>query len=48
MALTASGQVRHMLETPYRDGTRHLRLEPLEPIARLAALVPLPRMHLTR
>jgi hypothetical protein len=48
MALTASGQVRYSLKTPYRDGTTHIVLEPLDLMARLAALVPSPRMHLTR
>ena len=48
MALTASGQVRFGLKTPYRDGTTHIVLEPLDLMARLAALVPPPRMHLTR
>ena len=32
----------------YRDGTTHIVLEPLDLMARLAALVPKPRMHLTR
>jgi Putative transposase len=36
------------LKTAYRDGTTHVLLEPLEFLARLAALVPPPRMHLTR
>jgi Putative transposase len=44
----ASGQVRYALKTPYRDGTTHIVLEPLNLMARLAALVPQPRMHLTR
>ena len=48
LALTAQGQVRYRLKTPYRDGTTHLVLEPLDFIARLAALVPPPRQHLTR
>jgi len=48
MALTLSGQVRYTLKTPYRDGTTHIVLEPLDLMARLAALVPPPRMHLTR
>ena len=48
LSLTASGQVRYTLKTPYRDGTTHIVLEPLELMARLAALVPPPRMHLTR
>jgi ribosomal protein S27E len=48
MALTSSGQVRYALKTPYRDGTTHIVLEPLDLMARLAALVPPRRMHLTR
>jgi len=48
LSLTAQGQVRYRLKTPYRDGTTDIVLEPLDFIARLAALVPLPRVHLTR
>jgi hypothetical protein len=48
LALTSAGQVRYALKTPYRDGTTHIVLEPLDLLARLAALVPPPRMHLTR
>ncbi len=48
LAFVSSGQVRYQLRTPYRDGTTHIVLEPLELMARLAALVPPPRMHLTR
>ena len=33
---------------PYRDGTTHVIFEPEDFIARLAALVPKPRAHLTR
>jgi len=44
----APGQVRYQLKTPYRDGTTHIVMEPLDFMARLAALVPPPRMHLTR
>jgi hypothetical protein len=40
--------VRYRLKTPYRDGTTHIVLEPLDFMARLAALVPPPRRHLTR
>jgi hypothetical protein len=40
--------VHYALKTPYRDGTTHIVLEPLDLMARLAALVPTPRMHLTR
>jgi hypothetical protein len=40
--------VRYTLKTPYRDGTTHVVFEPLDFMARLAALVPRPRAHLTR
>ena len=48
LSLTAQGLVRYSLKTPYRDGTTHIIFEPLDFIARLAALVPKPRVHLTR
>ena len=35
------------LKTAYRDSTTHVLLEPLDFLARLAALVPAPRVHLT-
>jgi hypothetical protein len=47
-ALTPNGNVRYQLKTPYRDGTPHVIVEPLDFIARLAALVPKPRVNLTR
>ena len=40
--------MRYQLKTPYRDGTTHVIFEPLDFIARLAALVPKPRVNLTR
>ena len=36
------------LKTPWRDGTTHLVMPPLEFMQRLAALVPRPRLHLIR
>ena len=48
MSLTPQGDVRVRLKTPYRDGTTHIVLEPLDFMARLAALVPPPRVHQTR
>ncbi|BDB32321.1 IS91 family transposase, partial [Enterobacter hormaechei] len=48
LALTANGQVRYELKTPYRNGTTHVIFEPLDFIAKLAALVPKPRVNLTR
>ncbi|MGY5395088.1 transposase [Acinetobacter sp. NigerLNRRAM0016] len=48
LALTANGQIRYELKTPYRNGTTHVIFEPLDFIAKLAALVPKPRVNLTR
>ena len=48
LALTSQGKVRYALKTPYRDGTTHVIFEPLDFIAKLAALVPRPRANLTR
>jgi len=48
MSLVSPGQIRYTLKTPYRDGTTHILVGPLDLMARLAALVPPPRMHLTR
>jgi hypothetical protein len=53
LAMTTYGKVRYQLKTPYRDGTTgdrrsHIIFEPLDFIARLAALVPKPRVNLTR
>jgi hypothetical protein len=46
--LTPSGNIRCQLKTPYSDGTTHVIFEPLDFIAKLAALVPKPRVNLTR
>ena len=48
LALTRNARVRYELKTPYRDGTTHVIFEPLDFMARLAALVPKPRVNLTR
>jgi hypothetical protein len=48
LSLTPNGNVRYQLKTPYRDRTTHVIFEPLDFIARLAALVPKPRINLTR
>jgi hypothetical protein len=48
LSLTPNGNIRYRLKTPYRDGTTHVIFEPLDFIARLAALVPKPRVNLTR
>ncbi|MBC7707054.1 MAG: transposase [Rhodoferax sp.] len=44
----AAGQVVLRLKTPWRDGTTHLVMSPLEFMQRLAAPVPRPRLHLIR
>jgi hypothetical protein len=38
LSLTKSGNVRYELKTPYRNGTTHVIFEPLDFMARLAAL----------
>jgi hypothetical protein len=48
LSLTRHGKVRYELKTPYNDGTTHVLFEPLDFIARLVALVPKPRVNLTR
>jgi hypothetical protein len=48
LSLAPSGKVRYQLKTPYRDGTTHVIFEPLDFLAKLAALVPKPRVNLTR
>jgi hypothetical protein len=65
LALTSGGLIRHEMKTPWKNGTTHLLLEPLDfiyrmygmpraqgcagaAIARLAALVPKPRVNLIR
>jgi hypothetical protein len=48
LSLTSNGKVRYQLKTPYNDGTTHVLFEPMNFIARLAALVPRPRVNLTR
>ncbi len=48
LSLTPNGNVRYQLKTPYRDGTTHVIFETLGLIAWLAALVPKPRVNLTR
>ncbi len=48
LSLTSTGKVRYELKTPFRNGTTHVIFEPLDFMARLAALVPKPRVNLTR
>jgi hypothetical protein len=48
LSLTRQGHIRNALKTPYRDGATHVVFEPLDFMARLVALVPNPRVNLTR
>jgi len=48
LSLLGDGRIRYELKTPYRDGTSHVIFEPLDFLARLASLVPKPRVNLTR
>lgn len=48
LSLTRGSNIRYPLKTPYKVGTTHVIYEPLDFIARLAALVPKPRVNLTR
>ena len=48
LSLNDRGQVIYRFKQPFRDGTTHVVLDPMDFIARLAALVPRPRLNLTR
>ena len=47
-SLTDQGKIRYELKTAYDNGTTHIIFDPLDFISRLAALVPKPRVNLTR
>jgi len=47
LSLTAQGKVRYELKTPYHDGTTHVIFEPLDFIARPAALAPKSKVNMT-
>lgn len=48
LTVDGRGRVVYRYKQPFRDGSTHVVLEPLDFIARLAALVPRPRLNLTR
>ena len=48
LSIDDRGRVVYRYKRPFRDGSTHVVLEPLDFIARLAALVPRPRLNLTR
>ena len=48
LSLSSTGKVVYTLKTPYRDGMTQAAFDPVDFMARLAALVPKPRVNLTR
>lgn len=48
LSLNGRGQVVYTLKRPYDDGTTHIVMSQLELMERLAAIIPRPRVHLTR
>ena len=48
LSVNDRGQIVYRLKHSFRDGTTHVVLDPIDFIARLAALIPRPRAHLTR
>ena len=48
LSVQGNGNILYKLKKPYWDGTSHLLFSPQEFMEKLAALVPLPRAHLTR
>ena len=44
----ADGRLLYRFKRPWRDGTTHILMDPLELLEKLSALVPAPRAHLTR
>jgi hypothetical protein len=48
LSVDGRGRVVYRDKQPFRDGSTHVLLEPLDFIARLAALVPRPKLNLAR
>ena len=48
LSVNGQGWVVYRYKQPFRDGSTHVVLDPLDFIARLAALVPRPKLNLTR
>ena len=48
LAQDANGDLLYTFTHPWSDGTTGIRLSPVELLEKLAALVPLPRVHLVR
>lgn len=48
LRLNDLGQVVYELKKPYSDGTSHIVMSPLELLEKITAIIPRPRVHLTR
>jgi hypothetical protein len=48
LAEDANGDLVYTFSRPWSDGTTGIKLSPLELLEKLAAIVPLPRVHLVR
>lgn len=48
LSISNQGQVRYELQTPYFNGTTHVFFSPIHFMGKLAALIPPPRLNLTR
>jgi hypothetical protein len=48
LSLSAAGDVIYKFKKPWDDGTSAIKMTPMELMEKLAALVPRPRVHLTR
>lgn len=48
LSFSSTGKVIYTLKTPYWDGMTQVAFDPVDLIARLAALEPKPRINLTR
>jgi hypothetical protein len=48
LTVTPGGDLQYRMKTPWKDGTTHIVLQPLDFMARLASLVPKPRANLVR
>ena len=48
LVLNQRGQVIYTLKKPYSDGTTHIVMTKLELLEKIAAIIPRPKIHLTR
>ena len=48
LRLSDTGHVIYQLKKPYSDGTSHIVMSPLELLEKITAIIPRPRVHLTR